>query len=278
MRPSEDPTGYPHADLPDWLLKSESYEPVRDRDGFIAQSMLRITAVLSQFRLDDGKSRPWSPSAPAKLVVGLGCILLTSLSSNFAFTMTMLALVLVRMCLLPAACLRRTVTVAIGAALLSFLVMVPAILIGQPHSAILVSTKVLVSVGTAMIVALTTPFNELTSALRVFHVPNVFIMTLDLALKNIVRLGDIALEVLTALRLRSVGRNRVKQTAMGGVGGMLFLKTQEAATATFEAMNCRGFEGEYVVTRGRRWRNADVVWLAMLGVLAALAIYLQKLV
>ena len=261
--------------VPGWLLEQQDYEPLRDHDRFIARSMLSITGVLSHFRLDDGEPGRFSPSAPAKLLFGLGCILLTSLSTNYFFTLAILACVLVRLCLLPGRQLRRVAGVAFGAAAFTFLLMLPAALLGQQHSSLLIATKVLISVSVAMMVALTTPFNQLTAALRVFHVPNLVILTIDLALKSIVRLGDVALEVLTALRLRSVGRNDRKGDAIGGVGGVVFLKANEAAQATYDAMACRGFEGEYAPPRERPWRAIDLAWLAAFALILAAFLYLQ---
>lgn len=262
-------------DIPSWLLESQEYEPQHDRDGFIRKSMLSITGVLSRFRLDDGVEGRLSPSAPAKLLFGLLYILLTSLSGNYFFVLIMLACLLVRLCFLDGKLLKRIAGVALAAAALTFAIMLPAVFIGQPHSAVLIATKVLVSVGTAMTVALTTPFNRLTGALHTFHVPNLMVLTVDLALKNIVRLGQIALEVLTALKLRSVGRNADKRSSIGGVGGVVFLKTSEAANATYDAMCCRGFEGEYVVPRERQWRTVDLAWLAFSLFLVLAFIYLQ---
>lgn len=266
------------ASIPDWLLSSQNYEPLPDRDRFISKSILSITGVLAHFRLDDGNPGRLSPSAPAKLLFGLGCILLTSLSTNFFFTLIMLACVLVRLCLLPGRQLRRIAAVAFGAAGLTFLVMLPAVLLGQQHSSLLIATKVLVSVSIAMTVALTTPFNQLTAALRVFHVPNLVIFTIDLALKSIVRLGEVAAEVLCALQLRSVGHNYRKTDSIGGVGGVVFLKTNEAAQDTYDAMTCRGFEGEYVVPRERQWRAVDLAWLMAFALLLAAFLYLQGFV
>lgn len=264
-------------DLPAWLAEPQAYDPPRDRDAFIARSMLAVTSVLAHFRLDDGKATRLSPSAPTKLLVGLALILLTSLARNYLFVLVMLACVLVRVAALPSRKLARVSAVAAGAAALSFVVMLPAILLGQSHSALLVGTKVLVSVGIAMTVALTTPFNEITAALRVAHVPSLLVMTVDLALKNIVTLGKVALEILTSLRLRSVGRNRDKAASMGGVAGVLMLKTKEAADVTYASMTCRGFDGEYVTRRGGWWRPVDAAWLAALVAVVALFVYLQGL-
>ncbi len=261
--------------VPKWLLVDQNYDPLPDRDRFISKSILSVTGVLAHFRLDDGTPGKLSPSAPAKLLFGLGCILLTSLSTNYFFTLIMLACVLVRLCLMPGGQLRRIASVAFGAAGVTFLVMLPAVLLGQQHSALLIATKVLISVSVALIVALTTPFNQLTAALRVFHVPNLVILTIDLALKSIVRLGEVAAEALCALQLRSVGHNRRKGDAIGGVGGVVFLKTNEAAQATYDAMACRGFEGDYPLPRERQWRAIDLAWLAAFAVLVAAFLYLQ---
>ncbi len=89
------------------LAEPEGYEPARDRDAFIGKSMLSVAGVLTRLRVDDGREAPFSPSPAFKLVLGLACILMTSLAQNFVFVLLMLALVLVRACALPPAALRR---------------------------------------------------------------------------------------------------------------------------------------------------------------------------
>lgn len=265
-------------DIPEWLRTSQGYDPPSDRDGYVGKSILSVAGVLAHLRLDDGRAAAFSPSAPVKLVVALACILLVSLARNYSFVLLMLALVLVRLAFLPAASLKRAIGVALPVTALTFLLMLPAVFLGQSHSALLVGTKVFVSVGTAMCMALTTPANELTGSLRVFRVPSLFIMTIDLALKNIVRLGETAMEVLTALQLRSVGRNQQKGSSIGGVGGTVFLKSSEAAQATYEAMTCRGFDGDYPAPATLRLRAVDVAWIVGVLVLVAVFVYFQGLV
>ena len=239
------------------------------------KSLLSLTGVLLRLRIDDGQTTPFSPSAPVKLACGLALILMTSLSSNFAFTLVMAAAVLLRMAVLPSKALRRAVDVSFTTAGVSALVMLPALLVGQPQSALLVGTKVLVCVGVAMVVALSTPVHEVTGALRAFHVSNLVIMTLELALKSIVTLGKVATEVLCALDLRSVGKNRSKGTSMGGVGGVTFLKANKAARTTADAMRCRGFEGEYQAAPRGAHKPIDVAWLLALVAVCVLFVYLQ---
>lgn len=265
--------------IPAWLQvpNATTSAPVK-RERYITRSILSIASVLQSFRLDDGSTSRFSASAPVKLLLALGSILLVSLSRNFTFTLVVLALVLVRAALLPAKKLQRLASVVAAATVFSFVLMLPAILLGQQHSAVLIATKVCVSVSIALLVALTTPYNELTAGLRALHVPALFVMTIDLALKNIVRLGKTAQEVLEALRLRSVGKAPDAGAAIGGVGGVVFLKSNEAAQATYDAMVCRGFDGTYVVGQKRMLKAVDAAWVAGFVALLGLFMYLQGVV
>ncbi len=264
--------------IPSWLATSQDYKPLPGKQRYLRTSALSLAGVLQQFRLDDGHTPPWSPSAPVKMLLALCVILLVSLSHNFAFVAFVLSFVLVRAALLPAAALKRLASVACAACAFSFLLMLPAIFLGQQHSAVLIATKVFVSVSLVLLVTLTTPYNELTASLRAFRVPSLFIMTIDLALKNIVRLGRTSLEVLESLTLCSVGKNVDAGGALGGVAGTVFLKSNDAAQETYDAMCCRGFDGTYQSAKRRWFKPVDAAWLLGAMLLVGLFVYLQGVV
>ncbi len=270
--------GDPRDTVPSWLVDPQVYEPLHDRSTFATKSMLSVAAVLRQLRLDDGHRSPFSPTAPVKLALALGAIILNSLSTNLMFTLVLLAFVLIRAALLPRAALARTAAVAGTAGALAFLLMLPASLLGQPASAVRMGMKALASTGLVMEVALTTPAGDITYGLRAFHVPSIVIMTLDLTLRNIVRLGETALEILTALLLRSVGRDSAKQASLGGVGGSLLVKSARAAQDTYDAMRCRCFDGEYDGGRAFSPKAADAVWIAAFALLIVLYLHLEGII
>lgn len=261
--------------LPSWLASPERYCPGSDRDRFITRSILSLSSTLAFFRLDDGRAGRLSPSAPVKLAFCVTCILLTSLSRNALFAMVMLAGILARACMLPHKALVRLVRGACAAALLALLITLPAALIGQPQAALFMALKTLTSTGIALTLALTTPPAELTGALRSFGLPSIVILTIDLALRSITRLGETALEVLTALKLRSVGTNRHKSASMAGVGGVVFLKASKLAQDTYDAMRCRGFDGSYHTSRRISWRTTDALWITLGIALVCLFVHLQ---
>jgi len=65
-----------------------------------------------------------------------------------------------------------------------------------------------------------------------------------------------------ALKLRSVGRNRSKQRALGGVAGSIFLFSRAMAEDMYAAMACRGFTGTYRIRRGIRPGLIDIAFIA----------------
>ena len=100
-------------------------------------------------------------------------------------------------------------------------------------------------------------------------------MTLDITLKYIVLLGDVCLDMLTALKLRSVGKNREKGKSLSGVLGVTFLKSREMSEEMYGAMTCRGFEGEYVKPGQKTVTWKDAVTLLFLAGMIALFVYTQ---
>lgn len=230
--------------IPDWLMSEENYSAQADHDGFITKSLLSIIGALSSFR---AKSSSYGSKFPAhlKLILCLIMVLAVSLAQNMFIVYSILAVLLVHMCFLRSDWLLRTFTAAFAAALLSAMILIPSIFLGSPGSVLTVSIKVFTSVGLVGLLAATTEWNRLTACLAAFHIPGVFIFTLDLTLKYIVILGNISVDLLNAVKLRSVGRNRDKKAAVSGVLGVTFLKSRQMADEMYQAMVCRGFDGEY---------------------------------
>lgn len=230
--------------IPDWLKEQEEYNAPQDRDGFLTRSILSLMSMLASFRaktISYGSKYP----APLKLIVCLAMILTTSLARNMLIVYVILAILLAHICFLSGELLVRTITTSLAAALLSVVILIPAVFLGSPQSMLTVSTKVFVSVGLIGLLASTTEWNKLTAGLAAFHIPDVFIFTLDITLKYIVILGNISMDMLNALRLRSIGRNKSKAQSISGVLGVTFLKSRQMSEEMFQAMQCRGFEGEY---------------------------------
>ena len=240
--------------LPSWMCESEAYEPNIDKDGFITKSAQAILGVLAKLKWNAGKDRRFSASPSLKLCYTFLFILLTACSKNYLFSLIMVAGTILALASYPASAMKQILSGTIGAVLFSIFILLPAVFMGNPQILLTIGTKVFLSVTLIGMLSAGTAWNKLTASLRAFHIPDIFIFTLDITLKYIAVLGEICMEILTSLRLRSIGQNKKKAKAFSGILGISFLKSREMADEMYAAMCCRGFVGEYKT--GRKYEQA----------------------
>ena len=260
--------------IPSWLTEEVSYEPETDHEGFITKSVLGIMGVLAQAK-SSGNITHTGASASLKIFYTLLFIILMACSKNMLFSYIIFAGFFVRCCFLPGDRLKTVITGCISGTIVSLILLLPAVFLGSPKTMLTVSIKVFISVGLVGLMSVTTPWNKITSALRVYHIPDIFIFTFDITLKYIVILGDVCVDMLTALRLRSVGKNHTKEKSFSGILGVTFLKSKEMSEEMYDAMTCRGFEGEYNVARKEIFKKSDIIYVILILVVIALFIYTQ---
>ena len=233
--------------IPAWLKTEDRIAPPRDGGAFALRSIKSLGSVLSRLRVQRGRSGKLRIPALVKLLGLLALILTLSLARNPLILLALAALILGYAAFLPARELASVLKPALGAAVLAFLLFLPAMIVrpaGRWNN-LLVVGKIFLSVTAVNCFNRRTQLNELTRALRRLHVPGVFVFSLDLTLKYIVLLGTLIVDLLTARELRAVGRDRHKYRSVGGVLGVTFLRSAELSRETWEAMCCRGFTDDY---------------------------------
>lgn len=198
--------------LPPWATQEEHYQPNRDRDYFISRSLLRVLTVLLTLRQQCAAGSR-SVSAPCALCFLFFWLLCCAAAHTAAFLLCQLALTLVVLCLLPGHMLRQALQTAFAAALFTLLLILPALWLGSGPLVLLLPAKTFLSVTALASLRAFLPGNDITAALRAFHIPQTVIFLLDTTLRYIILLGEIASDMLTALKLRSVGSNPHKQRA-----------------------------------------------------------------
>ena len=260
--------------FPRWLAEPQKYVPVRDHERYLTRNMLRLTSMLSHMKLqrggldDDGLTpverllaRVDSSFRIPGLIVTVICI---SSARNMFFVYTALAIFLLLIAMKPGDAILDVMKAPLVALAFTVIIMLPAVFIGQPSSAVRIGLKVFLTVGLVICLSREVAYNELIAGLRSWHLPGLVIFVLDIALKYIVMLGEVAESVLTALTLRSVGHNTGKAASSGGVVGVTFLKSHDMSADMYEAMECRGFTGEYVVPKRRVFSSAAVVYMLLI--------------
>lgn len=264
--------------MPDWLLTNEKYTPVSDRDTFINKSILSFLKLISKIHAQSGIERDKLFVSPFfKLLFTLLFVVLVSSSRSFFFIYMMLTYILLVLCLLPGKDIRKVLRGSIFAALLTVLVLLPTLLSANRYSITMIPLKVFVSVTAVNILSFSTRWDRLIGAIKRFHFPDLFIFVFDITIKYILMLGEFSLEMLYALKLRSVGKNRNKYASLGGVAGTLFIKSREMSEDMYAAMECRGFTGEYHVREKFKVTVSDIVYMLINAGIVYAFIYFQRL-
>ncbi|MDA8426723.1 MAG: energy-coupling factor transporter transmembrane component T [Treponema sp.] len=248
----------------------ERYEPRRDKGRYLEKSLLAVLGVLAALRDRPGESGRRDRVRPElKLASTFMLILLVSLSRNSLFIEAAAAVELGLLCLFRGEVIARVLRKVAAAAVFAAAVFLPAFLWGRGGNVLFLLGKVLLAVLAAAIFSAATPWTSVTEAFSRLRVPDVFVMTLDMTIKYISLLGGLVLNMLYALKLRSVGRNERKMHSLAAIAGTLFLKSRDAAVTQYQAMECRCFSGTYRITRASAWSPFDAGLAALDAVLAA---------
>lgn len=251
--------------LPDWIGRPEKYAPRADRDRFIDKSILSVLGALAGIRnrpADGERSTGPAVHAVAKLASAFLLILFTSLSRSLYFLAIVGTYLLVLISLMNGARIVKVLRLSLIAAAFAFVVFLPSALWGNWPGVLAVATKVLLSVALTAMVSATTSWSAISAAFAFYRVPDLFILVLDIAVKYISLLGGLVLDMLYALKLRSVGKNDDKTGSLSGLAGTTFLKSKEAAEEMYAAMECRGFSGTYRTRRRVRLSLADLGFIS----------------
>ena len=196
------------------------------------------------------------------LLSALLLILLCALSRNAVFTVTVLAVLLARAAVLPIRQLKRVMQTLLLPCMFTLIIMLPAVFLGSPKTMLTVTLKVAEAVLALSLMGTAVSFQRLTEAFRQLHFPELFVLVLDLSIRYLVILGHYSGALLEAVTMRSVGTVSWKHSGAGGILGTTFLKSQQMAQQTEEAMRLRGFDGAYPALSRSRFGLRDVLILS----------------
>lgn len=235
--------------IPSWLIEDENYKPKKDSSSFLNGSEKALMTILSKFKRNNINKKAKESNISLRLFGVLVLLILVSVSRNFSFVLFMITLVVVRLAMMQGEGIKQWLKGIFPALIFSAIILLPSLFIGSPKTFLTILGKIFVSVSMVLILNINAGFNEITRALKSYHVPDIFIFTLDIAIKYIYILGEVCANMLTALRVRSIGKNTKKHSSAGGILSLVFIKSREYADITSKAMECRGFSGEYVVSK-----------------------------
>jgi len=263
--------------MPQWLLKEENYSPRSDRDTFINRSILSIFSILSRIKTQGaGTEGKHSVNAVFKVAFTFMLLILLSISQSTSFVIVVMVYLLAVLSLMEANTIVKILKVSLIMTLFTFVILLPAVLRGNTYSGIMITSKVFATITAVNILSHSTRWSSITSALKRFFVPDIFILVMDITIKYIVMLGDFVLNMLYALKLRSVGRNRSKYTSLSGIAGTMFIESKEMAEDMYNAMECRGFTGEYHVYSDFKFAFIDFGYIMINIAIFLIFLYFER--
>jgi cobalt/nickel transport system permease protein len=233
--------------LPDWMKNTDNYVPPKDGGTFIVKTIESIGKIMSRLKIQQGHEKKRAIPALLKLFILVGAIIVLSLVQGSMVLLFFAAVLQLYLCTWPARDIPQILKPSFVAAAIAFILFIPAMIINPAgiNNNLYIVAKVFLSLEMVSFFNHTTQWNHITTSLRRLHVPGIFIFTLDITLKYIVLLGKLITDILTALRLRSVGKNNKKYQSVGGVMGVTFIRGTEMSREMYEAMRCRGFTDDY---------------------------------
>ena len=261
--------------LPQWALREENYSADGDSDYFISKTLLRIMKILRALRYQSRRKQLENFSAAGAIFFAGILILLCVSSRTTNFLFCVLAAELIFLCLLDGGAIRAIIRNSFMAAIFGEVFILPSFFLGNTTLLIILPLKIFLTTTALGLLTNFFRWHRLTEALRKFRVPAVVIFILDTTLRYIFLLGEISQDLLTALKLRSVGKNRNKKKSASGVLGVVFLKSKEMSAEMYQAMICRCFTGEYSGASKNFFRRGDLIFLILVAVFAWLFLILE---
>ena len=236
--------------MPEWLLKKDDYVPSTEKNTFINKSTLSILKMLAKFKYSSKyEFNRFKVNAVTKLVSAILLIILVSLTRSMGFIIIIDVYLLIIISMLKVEEIKHIIKMAGVVTIFTFIILLPSIFMGNENNSIMLIIKTLTTITIVNIISSITQWNEITKTLKLFFIPDIFILVLDITIKYIIVFGEFSLNMLYALKLRSVGKNKNKSTSVSGIIGTMFIKSKEMAEEMYGAMECRGFTGEYKLHR-----------------------------
>ena len=113
----------------------------------------------------------------------------------------------------------------------------------------------------AFVLVATTGFNTICLSLEKIGVPNIFVMQLLFLYRYAFVLAEESSRMVRAWQLRAPLRKAMSIQVFSTALGSLFLRTTNRAQRVYQAMCCRGFDGQLHPARRLHWRMSDTIFL-----------------
>ncbi|MFH1223898.1 MAG: energy-coupling factor transporter transmembrane component T [Pseudomonadota bacterium] len=235
------------------------------KGNFIEKNVLSFFGVFSNLRREKTSPSFLSSVNPiVKFLSVLVLVLSVSLSGKLSYVLFIGIIVTVAAAIFPRRELKKILTVAGASVLFAFIIMLPSVFLFKTTASFFIVLKIAVSVLCVNVFVYSTNPVQITQSLKVLFVPDVIIFIVGITVKHIVIVGDTAVNMLLALKKKTVGEFKTARESMFGLFGVLFIKSKNMSESMYDAMVCRGFNGEYKRTSLLKLGLSDYMYIALI--------------
>ncbi|KHD37480.1 cobalt permease [Clostridium acetobutylicum] len=262
--------------IPKWLSEKDKYIPKEEKDSYVEKSiysLIKTIAIIKQNKNTNGVIYSLNPTL--KVISNIVLIICVAISRNIVSSLVMDAYVLIALFFIENKLRKRIFFRSLIFPIITFIALFPSILYGNAYNSVLIVQKIIITIILVNLLSHTTKWNEVNKSLKLLFVPDIFIWIMDITIKYIVVLGEYSIDLLYALKLRTVGISYNKYNSFTGIMGNLFIKSYKMSEEMFSAMECRGFVGEYVTKANLKFQKNDYIYMIINLILLIIFIYLR---
>ena len=260
--------------VPEWLSAKDNYIPKEEKNLYIEKSIFSLIKIISIIRQNKNQDKlVYSINPTLKVVSIIVMILCVSISRSFIYLFIIDIYVLINLFLMEKKSRKRILLKSFIFPLVTLIALIPSMFYGNIYNSLLIFQKLIITILLMNLLSHNTKWSEISKSLKLLFIPDIFIWIMDITIKYIVLLGEHSINLLFALKLRSIGITSNKYNSLTGIMGNLFIKSYKMSEEMFHAMECRGFVGEYTTKVNLKLKKMDYVYLAINILLVSLFIY-----
>ncbi|HEY8891594.1 MAG TPA: energy-coupling factor transporter transmembrane component T [Clostridium sp.] len=261
--------------VPQWLLEKDNYIPKKEKNLYIEKSIFSLIKTISIIRQNKNQDKLiYSINPSLKVASTILMILCVSISRSFIYLLIIDIYVLINLFLIGKKSSKRILFKSFIFPLITLITLIPSMIFENIYNSLLILQKIIITILLMNILSHTSRWSEISKSLKLLFIPDIFIWIMDLTIKYIVLLGEYTINLLHALKLRSIGITPDKYNSLTGIIGNLFIKSYKMSEEMSHAMECRGFVGEYTTKANLKLKKIDYVYFIINIVLVSLFIYL----
>lgn len=256
--------------LPDWLIEKQDRPIGNGKNNFLIRNRKMIEAVLFKFR--DKSAIPLKKffHPLTWLLCLFFCLTGVSFSRSLLLFWLLGLMLLGFVARLPLDNLKGVLKKTVLLLILPVLIYLPT-LIWQGFNILFIIRLPSIALLIALYSELTS-IDDVLQALKKLHFPNIVLLQLDITVKYIYIFGQILLDILKGIEVRSIGGNLNFQVG-SNIWGILYLKALQYGKDLQKAMEARSFTGDYRDT-GTRLNYWDYFCLLLVLCLMVIMIIL----